>query len=164
LKFNKLNQFYYLQGYLGFFDVAAEANFTPFCLLETIDYEYFYEDMNQKKDELVKKDPNLYKLYNLRRSFMNSFININNTNFMDIITKVINDNAMFDFNKTFVDLFKNFINSKEGNHFHLLKILICILDKMLFYYNEEMQDKLEDLINDKDFFTNINKLLNIYLV
>ena len=164
LKFSKLNQFYYLQGYLGFFDVTAEANFTPFCLLETIDYEYFYEDMKQKKDELVKKDPNLYKLYKLRRSFMDSFIDINNTNFMDIITKIINDDAIFDFNKTFVDLFKNFINSKEGNHFHILKLLVCILAKMFFYYNEGMQDKLVDFINDKEFFPNMNKLLNIYLV
>ena len=164
LKFSKFHQFYYLQGYLRFFDTTAEANFTPFCLLETIDYEYFYEDALQKKDEIVRKDPNLFKLDKLRRSFMDSFIDINNTNFMDILTNVLNDNNIFDFNKTFVDLFKNFINSKEGNHFHLLKLLVCILAKMFFYYNEGMQDKLEDYINDKDFFTNLNKLLNIYLV
>ena len=95
---------------------------------------------------------------------MDSFIDINNTNFMDIITKIINDDAIFDFNKTFVDLFKNFINSKEGNHFHILKLLVCILAKMFFYYNEGMQDKLVDFINDKEFFPNMNKLLNIYLV
>jgi hypothetical protein len=71
---------------------------------------------------------------------------------------------MFDFRKEYAELFKAFINSKEGNHFNLLKILLCILTKMFFYYSEGMQDKFEEFINDEDFFPNMNRLLNIYLV
>ena len=164
LKISNFGDLYNLQNYLGHFDETAEANFTPFSLLETLDYEYFYEEQEQEKDELIKNDSNLYKLKNLKDSFYESFIDINNTNFMDIITKFENDYLMFDFRKEYVQLFKSFINSKEGNHFHFLKILICILAKMLFYYNEGMQDKFEEFINDEDFFPNMNRLLNMYLV
>ena len=164
LKISNLGDLYNLQSYLAHFDETAEANFTPFSLLETLDYEYFYEEHKQEKYEIIKKDSNMFKLKNLKDSFYESFIDINNTNFMNIITKVENDYLMFDFRKEYVELFKSFINSKEGNHFYLLKIFICIMDKMLFYYSEGMQDKFEEFINDEDFFPNINRLLNIYLV
>ena len=164
LKLSNLDHLYDLENYLSFFDETAEANFTPFSLLETLDYEYFYEENKQEKDELIKKDPNLFKLKNLKDSFFDSFIDINNTNFMDIINKVENDSLMFDFRKEYAELFKAFINSKEGNHFNLLKILLCILTKMFFYYSEGMQDKFEEFIYDEDFFPNMNRLLNIYLV
>ena len=164
LKISNLGHLYDLQSYLAHFDETAEANFTPFSLLETKDYEYFYEEDMEKKDELIKKDSNLYKLENLKDAFFESFIDINNTNFMEIITKVENDSLMFDFRKEYAELFKSFINSKEGNHFHNLNILLCILTKMFFYYNEGMQDKFEGFINDEDFFPNMNRLLNIYLV
>jgi len=71
---------------------------------------------------------------------------------------------MYDYSKEYVELFKSFINSKEGNRFHLLNILLCILTKMLFYNSEGIQDKFEEFINDEDFFPNMNRLLNIYLV
>ena len=164
LKISNLEHLYNLESYLAFFDETAEANFTPFSLLETLDYEYFYEENKQEQDELIKKDLNLYKLKNLKDSFFESFIDINNTNFMDIISKVENDNIMYNFSKEYVELFISFINSKEGNHFHLLNILLCILTKMLFYYNEGFQDKFEEFVNDEDFFPNMNRLLNMYLV
>ena len=164
LKISNLAYLYDLQSYLSFFDETAEANFTPFSLLETLDYEYFYEEDKEELDELIKKDINLYKLKNLKDSFFESFIDINNTNFIDIITKVETDNFMFDFRKEYAELFKAFINSKEGNHFRLLNILLCILAKMFFYYNEGMQDKFEEFVNDEDFFPNMNRILNIYLV
>ena len=52
----------------------------------------------------------MFKLKNLKDSFYESFIDINNTNFMNIITKVENDYLMFDFRKEYVELFKSFIN------------------------------------------------------
>ena len=164
LKFSNLGDLYNLENYLAFFDETAEANFTPFSLLETLDYEYFYEEDKQEKDELIKKDTNLYILKNLKDTFFETFIDINNTNFMDILTKIAGDNLMFDPRGKYVQLFKSFINSKQGNNYHLLNIFLCILTKMLFYYSEGMQDKFEDFINDEDFFPNMNRLLNIYLV
>ena len=164
LQYSNLGNLYNLESYLAFFDETAEANFTPFSLLETLDYEYFYEEDKQEKDELIKKDANLYKLKSLKDSFFESFIDINNTNFIDIITKVESDSLMFDPRKKYVQVFKSFINSKQGNNFHLLNILLCILAKMLFYFSEGMQDKFEDFINDEDFFPNMNRLLNMYLV
>ena len=164
LKISNMSHLYNFQRYLAFFDETAEANFTPISLLETLDYEYFYEEEENEKEELIKTDSNLFKLQNLKNYFYETFIDINNTNFMDIITKVITDSIMFDFNKIFCDLFKSFIISKEGNKFHLLNIFLCTLTKMLFYYSEGLQDKFEDFINDHDFFPNLNRLLNIYLV
>jgi hypothetical protein len=71
---------------------------------------------------------------------------------------------MFDFNEKYVDFFKAYINSKEANNFHLLNKHLCILTKMLFYNSEGLQDKFVKCINDEDFFPNMNRLLNIYLV
>ena len=164
LKFSNLGNLYDLESYLAFFDETAEANFTPFSLLETLDYEYFYEEDKQEKDELIKKDKTLYKLKYLKDCFFETFIDINNTNFMDIITKVQGDSLMCDQRKKYAELFKSFINSKQGNNFHLLNIFLCIITKMLFYNSEDMQDKFEDFISDEDFFPNLNRLLNIYLV
>jgi hypothetical protein len=160
LKFSNFGNLYNFESYLSIFDETAEANFTPFSLLETLDYEYFYEEDKQEQDELIKKDTNLYKMKNLKDSFIETFIDINNTNFMDILTKLQTDNFMFDPRKEYVQLFKSFINSNQGNNLHLLNIFICILTKMLFYYSEGMQDKFEDFINDEDFFPNMNRILN----
>ena len=164
LKFCNLSNIYSLQSYFEVYDETAEANFTPFCLLETLDYEYFYEEDKQEKDEEIKKDINLYKLKYLKVSFFENFIDINNTNFMEIINKIESGNDLVDYTKEYVRLFKSFITSKEGNKFRLLNIFICILAKMLFYNNEKLQDKFEDFINDEYFFPNMNILLNMYLV
>ena len=164
LAFSGITNFHNLENFLTFYDETAEANFTPFSLLETLDYEYFYEEDKKEKDELIKRDLNLYKLKNLKDSFFESFIDINNTNFMDILTKIVNDNAMYDFNKKYVEFFMAYINSKEANNFHLLNKHLCTLTKMLFYNSEGLQDKFGQCINDEDFFPNMNRLLNIYLV
>ena len=164
LNFSNLSHIYDLQNYLRIYDETAEANFTPFCLLETLDYEYFYEEDKQEKDEEIKKDINLYKLKYIKDSFFENFIDVNNTNFMEIINKIESDNSLVDYTKEYVELFKSFITSKEGNKFRLLNIFICILAKMLFYNSEKLQDKFEDFINDEYFFPNMNILLNMYLV
>ena len=164
LKYSNLSHIYDLQSYLAVYDEIAEANFTPFCLLETLDYEYFYEENKQEEDEEIKKDSNLYKLKFLKDSFFENFIDVNNTNFMEIINKIESDNSLVDYTKEYVDLFKSFITSKEGNKLRILNIFICILAKMLFYNSEKLQDKFEDFINDEYFFPNMNILLNMYLV
>ena len=164
LKFSNLSHLYNLQTYLEVYDETAEANFTPFSLLETLDYEYFYDEKKQEKDEEIKQDTNLYKLKYIKDTFFENFIDINNTNFMEIINKIESDNSSIDYTKEYVDLFKSFITSKEGNKFRLLNIFICILAKMLFYSNEKLQDKFEDFINDEFFFPNMNIILNMYLV
>ena len=164
LNITNLSHIYDLQNYLRVYDETAEANFTPFCLLETLDYEYFYEEDKQEKDKEIKKDINLYKLKYIKDSFFENFIDVNNTNFMEIINKIESDNFLVDYTKEYVELFKSFITSKEGNKYRLLNIFICILAKMLFYNSEKLQDKFEDYINDEHFFPDMNILLNMYLV
>ena len=164
LSFSNLNHIFDLQSYLQIYDETAEANFTPFSLLETLDYEYFYEEDKQEKDDIIKKDINLFKLKNLKDIFFENFIDVNNTNFMEIINKIESDNILVDYTKEYVQLFKSFITSKQGNKFNLLNIFVCILAKMIFYNNEKLQDKFEDFINDEYFFPNMNIILNYYLV
>ena len=60
-----------LQSYLEVYDTMAEANFTPFSLVETLDYEYFYEEEQKKDEELIAKDLQLYKLKNISDVFLN---------------------------------------------------------------------------------------------
>ena len=162
LKISDLSNLYNLESYLHYYDEQAEANFTPFSLLETLDYEYFYEDGIQKQDEIIKKDINLYKIKYLEDFFFQNFINISNTNFMEIIDKIEGDINYS--TQEFIEMFASFINSKKGNNFHLLNILICILTKMLFYNNGKIQNKFENFINDEYFFNNMNIILNYYLV
>ena len=46
-----LNENYDLQTYLDIFDNTNEANFTPFSLIETYDYEYFYQADSDKEQQ-----------------------------------------------------------------------------------------------------------------
>ena len=155
-----MNPKYNLQSYLEYYDVMAESNFTPFSLLETWDYEYFYEDKAEENNELIKKDHFLYKLENLKFSFINTFIDINNTNFLDVITKISDEN---DFRKKYIFYFLSFLNSNEGNDLVKLEINLCILTKMMFYDSEGMQSNFLDIKNNY-FFLNLNLDINKYSV
>ena len=159
-----LNQKYNLQNFLEYYDVRAESNFTPFSLLETLDYEYFYDEEMEETNELIKQDHYLFKIENLKNSFFSTFIDINNTNFLDVITSASGENFVFDFRKKYIDYFLSFINSIEGNHLHKLEINLCILTKMMFYDSEGMQNKFTNILKDEDFFPNLNKLLNKFMV
>ena len=80
---SNLSHLYDLQSYLQVYDETAEANFTPFSLLETLDYEYFYEE-DQKKDEaLILRDIKLFTIKNIADNFLNTFVDIKNSNFIN---------------------------------------------------------------------------------
>jgi hypothetical protein len=158
------NQKYNLQNFLEYYDVMAESNFTPFSLLETLDYEYFYDEKMEEDIELIKQDHYLFKLENLKNSFFSTFIDINNTNFLDVITSTSGENFFYDFRKKYINYFLSFINSIEGNHLHKLEINLCILTKMMFYNSEGMQNKFEKIVKDQYFFPNLNNILNKYMV
>ena len=164
LKFTKLNSDMGLQSYLEVYDTMAEANFTPFSLIETLDYEYFYEE-DQKKDEaLILQDIKLYTLKNIADTFLNTFVDIKNSNFIDTLTSYSEESLLINYRQKFVDYFNAFLNSIEGNNSTRLEILICIITRMCFYDSENMQEKFEDYVHDENFFPNLNKLINYYIV
>ena len=66
----KINSKYNLQNYLEYYDVTTESNFTPFSLLETLDYEYFYEEEFEESNEFIKHDHFLYKIENIINVYM----------------------------------------------------------------------------------------------
>ena len=164
IKICKINLKYNLQNYLEYYDVMAESNFTPFSLLETLDYEYFYDEKAEESNEIIKKDHFLYLIENLKNSFINTFIDINNTNFLDVFTSTSGENYIHDYRKKYIDYFLSFINSNEGNDMRKLEVNLCIFTKMMFYDSEGMQSKLKDIKDNNDFFLNLNKDINKFSV
>ena len=164
LKFTKLNSDIGLQSYLEVYDTMAEANFTPFSLVETLDYEYFYEE-DQKKDEaLILKDIKLFTIKNIADNFLETFVDLKNTNFIDTLTSYSEESLVINYRQKFVDYFNSFLNSIEGNNSTRLEILICIITRMCFYDSENMQKRFKEYVYDQDFFPNLNKLINYYIV
>ena len=164
LKYTGLNSDMGLQSYLEVYDTMAEANFTPFSLVETLDYEYFYEEEQKKDEELIAKDLQLYKLKNISDEFLNTFVDITNSNFIDTLTSYSEESLLFNYREKFVDYFNAFLNSIEGNCSSRLEILICIITRMLFYDSEKMQERFVKYVYDDNFFPNLNKLINYYIV
>ena len=160
----EINPEYNLQNYLEFYDVMAESNFTPFSLIETWDYEYFYEEKEEELNEHIKEDHYLYKIEMLKKSFVETFIDINNTNFLQVFTNAFRDDNMFDFREKYIDYFISFFNSNEGNNLRKLKIQLCILTKMMFYDSENMQAKFSDINHPDIFFYNLNLDINKFSV
>ena len=163
-EYTQLNKSYNLQRFLQIFDKTSEANFTPFSLIEILDYEYFYVEKSEENIKEKNKDITVYKIYNLKKSFLNTFVNIHNTNFYNVITRVSNELGVSDYRQKIIDYFISFLNSIEANNTERLEDLICIITKLLFYDVNEMQKRFEPLINDKYFFTNFNKLLNYNII
>ena len=153
-----------LSKYLERFDKIAEANFTPFSLIETLDYEYFYMEDSEKEEKEAENDIVLAQIKNIEDSFIKSFIDINNTNFLFVISSISNESIVVDYRQKIVDYFHSFLNSNEGNITSKLECLLCVIVKMLFYDGDGMQGKFECFIDDRYFFPNFNKLLNQNIV
>ena len=164
LKYTKLNSDMGLQSYLEVYDTMAEANFTPFSLVETLDYEYFYEEAQKKDEELIARDFQLYQIKNIVDTFLQTFVDIKNSNFIDTLTSYSEESLLFNYRQKFVNYFNAFLNSIEGNCSSRLEILICIITRMCFYDSENMQEKFEEFVHDDYFFPNLNKLINYYIV
>ena len=164
LKFTKLNSDFSLQSYLEVYDTMAEANFTPFSLVETLDYEYFYEEDQKKEEDLILKDIKLYSIKNIADTFLHTFVDLKNSNFIDTLTSYSEESLVINYRQKFVDYFNAFLNSVEGNNSTRLEILICIIIRMCFYDSENMQKRFKEYVYDQDFFPNLNKLINYYIV
>lgn len=118
----------------------------------------------EESNEIIKKDHFLYLIENLKNSFINTFIDINNTNFLDVFTSTSGENYIHDYRKKYIDYFLSFINSNEGNDMRKLEVNLCIFTKMMFYDSEGMQSKLKDIKDNNDFFLNLNKDINKFSV
>ena len=164
IKISKINLKYNLQNYLEYYDVMAESNFTPFSLLETLDYEYFYDEKAEEENELIKKDQLLFKIESLKNSFINTFIDIHKTNFLEVFTSPSSDTYNYDFRQKYIDYFLSFLNSNEGNELRKLEINLCVFTKMMFYDSDGMQSKFKSINDDDNFFINLNKDINKFSV
>lgn len=152
-----INQLVSLSNYLDIFDNMSEANFTPFSLVETYDYEYFY---NEESEEDVSKDKLQMRINITKSEYIQQFTNITNTNFFSVISTISNESVRVDYRKKIVDYFHAFLLSSEGSVLSKLETLLCIIDKMLFYDGEETQSTFSKVKYEKFFFPNINNLLH----
>lgn len=155
---------YSLNNFLEVYDKINEINYTPFSLVETKDFEYFYEEdsLMQEKDEM--KDPLSFKLIRLNKKYVEQFIGITNTNFFKVLTTFSNESSIFNYRKQIVDYFQAFLNSTEFSNFQKYQTLLNLVTKFMFYDCNEMQMQFEKMINDPYFFTSFNRQLNYFIV
>ena len=163
-KKTNLNEDYDLQNYLNIFDNTNEANFTPFSLIETYDYEYFYQADSEKEEKEASKDKFKKALIDLEKEFIEQFIDVTNTNYYKVFTNLSNENIMFDYRKKMIEYFISFFISSESYQLTKISPLICIIDKLLFYDGEEMQPKFSKLNENKYFFSIFNSKLHELII
>jgi len=77
----------------------AEANFTPFSLIEVWDYEYFYEEESDEKEKELSKNIQASKLIKIKENFLETFIDVNNTSFLCVFQSISNETIVIDFRK-----------------------------------------------------------------
>ena len=159
-----LNKNYDLQAYLDIFDNTNEANFTPFSLIETYDYEYFYQADSDKEEKEAIKDKHKKILIELGNEYIEQFIDVTNANYYEAFTSLSNENITFDYRKKIIEYFISFFISKESYKLNKLSPLICIIDKMLFYDGEEMQQRFSKLKDNKYFFIILNSRLHELII
>ena len=159
-----LNEKYDLQTYLDIFDNTNEANFTPFSLIETYDYEYFYQADSDKEQQEAIKDKYKKILIELGKEYVEQFVDITNTNYYNAFTNLSNENITFDYRKKIIEYFISFFISTESYKLNKLSPLICIIDKMLFYDGEEMQPRFSRLNENKYFFSILNSRLHELII
>ena len=153
-----------LEKYLDVFDNMAEANFTPFSLIETYDYEYFYQEASNEEEENLLKDKTEALIHKIPTVYIGEFIDITSTNFYNVITSISNESMRVDYRKKLVNYFHAFFNSTEAYLTFKLETLICIIDKMLFYDGDESQGKFSKMRTDKFFFPNLNLQLHQFII
>ena len=159
-----MNENYDLQTYLDIFDNTNEANFTPFSLIETYDYEYFYQADSDKEEQEAIKDKHKKILIELGKEYIEQFVDITNTNYYKAFTNLSNENINFDYRKKIIEYFISFFISTESYKLNKLSPLICIINKMLFYDGEEMQPRFSKLNDNKYFFSIFNSRLHELII
>ena len=87
------------QNYLDIFDNTNKANFTPFSLIETYDYEYFYQADSEKEEKEASKDKYNKILMDLEKEFIEQFVDVTNTNYYNVFTSLLNENIRLDYRK-----------------------------------------------------------------
>ena len=163
-KETNINKDYELQSYLDIFDNTNEANFTPFSLIETYDYEYFYQADSEKQEKEASKDKYKKTLIDLEKYFIEQFVDITNTNYFYVFTSLSNENIRLDYRRKMVDYFMSFLISSESYKLSKISPLICIIDKLLFYDGEAMQPKFSKLNENKYFFSIFNSKLHELII
>ena len=159
LRKTKMNNDISLSYFLALYDTAQERNFSPFCLLETKDYEFFYEEEKIKKHQEFAQDVYLKKIAEIKSYYIDGFYDINNTNYFNTIQSLTNESITL--RRNIINYFKSYLNSDLQND--IFDSLLCIITRNFFYDVGSMQQNLK-LVLDNTFFSNFNSLLkkNIY--
>ena len=159
-----LNENYDLQTYLDIFDNTNEANFTPFSLIETYDYEYFYQADSDKEQQEASKDKYKKILIDLDKEYIEQFVDVTNTNYYLAFTSLTNENIRFDYRRKMIEYFISFFISTESYRLNKMSPLICIIDKLLFYDGDEMQPRFSKLNDNKYFFSIFNSRIHELII
>ena len=151
-----------LEIYLRSYDLFNEQNFPPFSLIEVKDYEYFYESSEEEKEKKYR-NKNFKKIDMLKNKSYDSYRDITSLAFIDISSGK-SSTRNIDYAEKFVNMFKSYINSVDSRNLTYYRTFLCIMDKLLLYDSEHVQNLIQELAYDKYFFRNLNRELNNHIV
>ena len=127
-KKTKLNNDISLSYFSAIYDIAQERNFSPFCLLEPKDYEFFYEEEKIKKHKELTEDIYLNKIAEIKSYYIDGFFDNDNTNYFNFLQILTNESIHL--RRNIIIYFKSYLNSDIPND--IFDFLHCIITRIFF--------------------------------
>ena len=153
-KKTKLNNDISLSYFSAIYDTAQERNFSPFCLLEPKDYEFFYEEEKIKKHKELTEDIYLNKIAEIKSYYIDGFFDNDNTNYFNVLQSLTNESILL--RRNIINYFKSYLNSDITND--IFDSLHCIITRIFFYDINSMQQNFK-IVLDNTFYSNFNSLV-----
>ena len=159
---NKLNQ--YLKNY----ETYRKKNFLENSLIEKGNYNFFYNLENAKETKNTKTNNYEKTISNIFNNYSEQYIDVYDTNFYNILINISDNNIIYDYKSKLIKYFLYMYISNESVYLNKLFPIFLIINKLLYYDNIEMKQKLMLLHDNKYFFTMFNtkfhELFIIFLI
>ena len=157
-KRTNINTDFSLANFISIYNLVQETNFTPFCLIEFKNFEFFYEEEKKQFEKKLIKDTYTNIIEELKENYIDGFLDISKTNYLYAIESINTDSL--NYREDIIDYFKAYLNSDIKND--IFDSLLCIITKTLFYDLKQMQHTFLLTLNNQ-FFTNFNVNLQKYI-
>ena len=158
----KADQYASLESFLKEYDTLKDYNFSPPSFIETNDFEFFYTESSEEKAE---ETPCAQKIKAIQMFYTEQFVNVENTNFLEIISGIFDESDQVDYRKEIMNyfvLYMQYDNYKCNNLYSIL----CIVNKMLFYDSSGSRGDIKFLKEQQynNFFKQYNFILHKMLI
>ena len=162
LRGTKAESYSSLESFLKEYDTLKDYNFSPPSFIEANDFEFFYTDTSEENAE---ESPLAQKIKAIQESYTDQFVNVENTNFLEIISGIFDESDQVDYRKELIQYFVTYLQSDKYTCKDLYSIM-CTINKMLFYGSTSTRADFIFLKDDenKKFFKKYNAILHKMLV